>query len=119
LPSQFHGGNFRAWLHQIARSVIIDHARKRRPELVDEYTHVADPRTLPVEQPLIEAEHGEALRRCLEQLAPEAADLVRARLGGEEYEHCCARLGISANRAYKMMNEAKARLKACVERALS
>ena len=32
LPDQFRGGNFRAWLHQIARHAIIDQGRKRRPE---------------------------------------------------------------------------------------
>jgi len=119
LPTQFRGGNFRAWLYQIARNTIIDQSRKRKPESLREHDRLADPRLDPVEQPLIEAEHGAALLRCIDQLDPEAANLVRARLGGEDYAQFCARLGISTNRAYKMMNEAKTKLKTCVERALS
>src|SRR3954466_4180261 len=30
LPGQFRGGNFRAWLHQIARHALIDRGRKKQ-----------------------------------------------------------------------------------------
>jgi RNA polymerase sigma-70 factor, ECF subfamily len=33
LPEQFHGGNFGAWLYQIARHVLIDHGKKKKPRL--------------------------------------------------------------------------------------
>lgn len=119
LPDQFQGGNFRAWLYQIARHVVIDRARKHKPDaLVDEHT-LQDRNHEPVDQPLIEAERGEALRRCLEKLTTEAATLVRARLAGEDYTQVCARLGMASSRAYKVFHEAKAQLQACVERALS
>jgi len=34
---QFHGGSFRAWIYQIARTTLIDHQRSQRPvsELID------------------------------------------------------------------------------------
>src|SRR5271156_3362515 len=32
LPEQFHGGNFSAWLHQIARHAVIDHGKKKKAE---------------------------------------------------------------------------------------
>ncbi len=118
-PAQFQGGNFRAWLYQIARNALIDVSRKARPELLRDHDGLADPRPQSAEQPLIEAEHGEALKRCLERLKPEIAAFVRARLEGEDYDVLCERLGFSKNRAYKMMNEAKAFLQPCVERELS
>ncbi len=40
LPDQFHGGNIRAWLYEIARHVIIDEGRKRKAE------SLADPEVL-------------------------------------------------------------------------
>jgi RNA polymerase sigma-70 factor (ECF subfamily) len=118
-PAEFRDSSFRAWLFQVARNAIIDLSRKRKPELHADQEHLTDARSAPIERSLIEAEHAEALRRCLERLEPRAAALVRARLAGEDYPAVCARLKLTANAAYKMMNEAKSQLRTCVERALS
>src|SRR4051812_9515789 len=32
LPDRYRPGNFRAWLHQVARAMIIDQHRRRKPE---------------------------------------------------------------------------------------
>ena len=119
LPEQFRGGNFRAWLHQIARNAVIDHARKRRPELLEDEQRVPDGRLGHADAGLIEREQAEALRRCLGQLSAESAEMVRARLGGDPYEAICSRLGLSPGRAHKMFHRAKEQLQTCLERALA
>jgi DNA-directed RNA polymerase specialized sigma24 family protein len=85
---------------------------------------VADPDALPdgrggsAHDRLVEQERAEALRRCLEKLEAKAADLVRSRLAGEDYEEVCRRLGLKSSQAYKLFHTARDRLKTCVERAL-
>jgi RNA polymerase sigma-70 factor (ECF subfamily) len=118
LPDQFHGGNVRAWLHQIARNALIDHGRKSQAESLADPEAVRDGRSQPAPDRLIEHEQGEVLRRCLEKLDSKAAALVRARLAGEDYEGVSKRLGLTTGSAYKLFCKAKDQLKACVERIL-
>jgi RNA polymerase sigma-70 factor, ECF subfamily len=119
LPDQFRGGSFRAWLHQIARNALIDHARKRRPEPLENEDRLADGRSGYADARLIERERAEALRRCLSKLTAETAELVRARLGGDPYQDICPRLGLTPARAHKLFHMAKEQLQACLERALA
>ena len=44
LPTRFRGGNFRAWVHEIARNYLIDCSRrqKTRPQLTSEFSHETD-----------------------------------------------------------------------------
>jgi RNA polymerase sigma factor (sigma-70 family) len=118
LPDQFHGGNVRAWLHQIARNALIDQGRKSRPESLADPDALLDGRGRPAPDRLIEHERSEALRRCLEKLDATAAALVKARLTGEDYAALCLRLDLKSNQAYKLFHTAKDQLKTCVERAL-
>jgi RNA polymerase sigma factor (sigma-70 family) len=118
LPDQFHGGNVRAWLHQIARNAIIDRGRKARPEPLAAPEALLDGRDHPAHDRLIEHERGEALRRCLEKLPKTAATLVRARLGGDDYAEICQRLGLAPQQAHKLFHTSKEQLKTCVKRAL-
>jgi RNA polymerase sigma factor (sigma-70 family) len=117
LPSGFHGGNVRAWLHQIARNALIDRSRRRRAESLPDDLSLADPRG---EQPgdlMQERERLAILTRCLEGLDEVTAYLVRSRLGGEGYPAICARLGLTPARAHKLFHQAKDQLQTCVERA--
>jgi len=118
LPQHFHGGNFSAWLYQIARNALIDHGRKRRAEALADPEAVPDGRAGRGDDRLVEHERMEALRRCLETLSSLAAVVVRARLAGEEYSELCQRLGMKSGQAYKLFHSAKEQLKTCVERAL-
>jgi RNA polymerase sigma-70 factor (ECF subfamily) len=119
LPCSFLGGNFRAWLFQVARNALTDHVRKRRPEpLGGKESALVDPGD-PPDAGLIERERAEALRRCLERLGDPAAALVRARLGGARYEEIGPGLGLDPARAHRLFYKAKERLKNCVERALA
>jgi RNA polymerase sigma-70 factor (ECF subfamily) len=118
-PGGYRGGNFRAWLFEIARNVVTDHVRKRRPgSLRDGDELLLDGRAIAPDVGLIDRERAEALRQCLARLSSEAAEIVRARLGGDDYPEVCRRLGLSLNRAYKLFHTAKRQLQACLERAL-
>jgi RNA polymerase sigma-70 factor, ECF subfamily len=118
LPEQFHGGNYGAWLYQIARHALIDHGKKRRPEGLANPEVVPDGRPGRDDDGLLERERMEILRRCLEALSATAATLVKARLAGEDYANVCVELGITPGQAYKLFHSAKVQLKACVERTL-
>ena len=116
LPGGFHGGNFRAWLYRVARNLVIDLARKKRPELYGEQQPDVEG---PAGGGPEEAERSAVLRGCLERLPAEWAALVRARLGGESYDEICPRLGLKPERAHKLFHQAKEQLQACVQRALT
>jgi RNA polymerase sigma factor (sigma-70 family) len=118
LPDGFHGGNFRAWLYQIARNYLIDQGRKKRIDPLGEDQPLPDPRAPQPDEPLLEQERMLILRRCLERLTAEAAQLVQARLAGESYVEVCQRLGMKPERAHKVFHQAKEQLQSCVERAM-
>jgi RNA polymerase sigma-70 factor (ECF subfamily) len=115
LPRSFHGGNFRAWLYQIARNYLTDLGRKAQPTALPQECNMAAPRSLEAAEALIDQEHRAIFQRCLEQLATTAADLVKARLGGKGYPEICRRLNLTPNQAHKLFHQAKAQLQACVE----
>jgi RNA polymerase sigma factor (sigma-70 family) len=119
LPSGFRGGNFRAWLHQVARNYIIDLGRKKRADLLNGGEELPDERRGRPDERLLEEERAIALGRCLERLETSAATIVRARLSGESYEDICPRLGLKTAQAHKLFHQAKEQLRLCVERALA
>src|SRR5271166_5949051 len=116
--SGFSGDRFRALLYEIARNAVIDHHRKRRPEARDDLERLVGNSTDP-SAGLLEAERTEALRRCLEKLEPQIAELIRSRLAGESYPEICKRLTLEARRAHMLYHKASKRLQSCVERELS
>ena len=118
LPAQFQGGNFRAWLHQIARNAIIDLGRKKRPTHLGDLRTLVDGRSDQARSLGLEQERKDALERCLKALKSELAALVRARLGGDSYTDICGRLGLRPEQAHKLFHLAKAQLKTCVEEVL-
>jgi RNA polymerase sigma-70 factor, ECF subfamily len=118
LPDRSRADNFRAWLHQIARNVIIDEARKRRPTPLSSPEVLPDGRDEPADHRLIAEERKKALERCMKDLGPQEAAIVRAKLDGEDYSEICARLGLEPARAHKLFHSAKQQLKTCLERVL-
>ncbi len=118
LSTQFHGGNFNAWLYQIARNAILDQRKKRTFDSLADETSVPDSRSMHSDHRLLEQERMEALRGCLEKLKPPLAAIVRARLAGDDYADVCERLRLRPRQAHKLFHTAKEQLKTCVERVL-
>ncbi|MFO0847045.1 MAG: RNA polymerase sigma factor [Gemmataceae bacterium] len=119
VPTGFRGGNFRAWVHQIARNVVIDHRRKRTAEPLADAAAVIDRRQWDADRSP-DADRRDALARCLQKLEranAQVADLVRCRVAGESYDAYCGRTGMPADKAYRAFHQAKAQLQACVEQA--
>jgi RNA polymerase sigma-70 factor (ECF subfamily) len=117
VPNGFRGGNFRAWVHQIARNVVIDSQRKRQSVSLEEEGELIDHRQWDHAMS-VEAERRDALARCLQKLEradAQVADLVRSRVAGESYDAYCGRTGMAADKAYRAFHQAKAQLQACVE----
>jgi len=117
MPTGFRGGNFRAWIHQIARNVVIDHQRKRKLEPLNEEIDLIDKKNCQKIRS-VEADRFEALARCLQKLERAdagLAELVRSRVSGESYDAYCQRTGIASDKAYRAFHQAKAQLQACVE----
>jgi RNA polymerase sigma-70 factor (ECF subfamily) len=115
LPRDFRGGQFRAWLFQIARYYLIDRSRKRNPERLPEDHDVRDDTALLPDEAAIAKEYQELLARCLKKLTAEMEALVRARLAGESYAEICDRLAIKQERLHKLFHTAKEQLQSCVE----
>jgi len=117
LPMSFVGGNFRAWLYQVAHSRLIDAARKKLPHQLPDDHDAPDPRADASSDVLLEQERLAVLQRCLELLAERAARLVRARLAGMDYETIGKELGLLPAQAHKLFHTAKSQLHDCITRS--
>ena len=118
LPEQFQGGNFRAWLHQIARNYIVDFFRRSRTEELPEAFDARDHKVATPDAILMNREQLESLEACLKKLNaqnPHMATLVRGRLSGDSYESLCESLNVDNAKAQKLLFTAKRLLQTCVE----
>lgn len=115
LPEQFQGGNFRAWLYQIARNHLVDSHRRSRPDELSEKFDVSDHRAISPDALVVDQERMQILETCLNKLSDSMSQVVRGRLSGESYEALCERLAIDNARAQKLLFTAKQLLQSCVE----
>jgi len=110
----YKGGNYRAWLFQIARSGLADWVRRhtRRTADLDDAPEPADPRA--GDRPV--SDHAVAVEHCLGTLDARDRELIRARFGGvEDLPAACARMGIETKTGQNLVSLALARLRECVE----
>jgi len=122
LPTQFTGGNFRAWLFTIARNHLVDTARRRHTRRDFGFGGAADePDSAPPdpdsEEPweiLDDRERGLRLRGCLDKLDAGKRRVVIGRLGGEDYDLIVAELRISTAQAQSWLFTAKRLLRECL-----
>lgn len=127
MPTQFSGGNFRAWLFTIARNHLVDAARRRNARRdfgyggADEEPDAspADPDGDEPWEILAAEERGRRLRGCLDKLDSGRRRVFVGRLGGEEYDAIAETLGISTAQAQSWLFVAKRLLRECMEAAAS
>ncbi len=119
LAQKFHGGNFRAWLHQIARNYLIDQSRKKPMDRLDPDEDISAQHHGQPDELLIEREREQILRRCMEQLSGQQRAVFQARSSGEGYDEISHRLEITKEKAYKILFQATEQLRKCVERAMA
>ena len=118
LPKQFKGGNFRAWMYQIARNHLIDLSRKRKPEELAETADPVDESASP-DASLVDEERQQILESCLQKLQDDMAQIVRRRLSGEDYNAICSQMDIKAARAHKLFFQAREQLTGCVQKEMT
>lgn len=114
-PHLFHGGNFRAWVHTIARNSMTDRARKTKPTQLAESDDVTVRHTPVLE--ILGREEKVQFQLCLQKLPGRHREVVDKVLAGVDYEELCQEMGLSKGTAYKLFCEAKQRLAECVQRA--
>ena len=113
LATHFQADHFRGWVFQVARNLLIDHVRRRRPSVLPEEFDPADSRTA-AHVDCID-ERVDHLRPCVEALAGDRRSIVVARLSGSSFEDISADLGIPQNTAMTRFHRAKDQLRECIE----
>jgi RNA polymerase sigma-70 factor, ECF subfamily len=115
LPTGFKGGQFRAWLYEIARNRVFDESRKKRPQsLPDEF----DPADKGEHDEVIQHERMQAFRDCFSRLDPDRRRIVELRLSGRSHEEISTDLGIPGNTAMTRFHRAKQDLAQCMQSKL-
>lgn len=90
----FRGESFPGWLFAIARNVVIDTVRRRRPTIdLDAAGALIDP-DLPVDEQVIAAERQVRLLAAIARLTPDQRNVVELRLAGLSGPEIAEALGV-------------------------
>jgi RNA polymerase sigma-70 factor (ECF subfamily) len=113
LATHFAADHFRGWVFQMARNLLIDHHRRKRPaEMPDEFDP-SDPRR-DAGADCIDS-RVDQLRPCVDALAADRRAIVEQRLAGHSFEAISEQLGIPPNTAMTRFHRAKDQLRECIE----
>ncbi len=113
IGSQFQGGNFRAWLFQIARSKMIDFYRKKRPDTLPDHHDLEE--SIDRAALLIQADRVRALKGCIDQLDDSRKMIVVARMQGLSSKEISANHDILVKTIDTRYSRAKTDLTKCME----
>ena len=109
--SNFENRNFGGWLCEIARNLIFDHHRRKRPELNNEVVDL-----LASEVDLPDPRLDEIVD-CRDSLDFESRELIRLRFSeGHTFEEIGKLLGVAQSEAHRRLTRCLAKLRHCVER---
>ena len=130
--SSYERGNFRAWLWQIVRNLVIDRSRKMRPELTldeplgDEDSEgaaataldmISDESAVTTLERMAEEERRSFVRAEIEALPTLQREVVALRIDAElEFKEIANMLGVSINTVLGRMHLAMKKLKESVKR---
>jgi RNA polymerase sigma factor (sigma-70 family) len=119
--TRFDGGNFRAWLFQIARNYLVDESRRRRltPAPVATEGEGPAPGGLEPYEILIDRERRNHLAACIEKLGEPRKAIVKARVSGMDYDEFVAEINLSKQQAFQHFFAAKKLLRACLETSMA
>ena len=112
-------GNFKAWLFQIARRLIIDHHRRRGARVVLVQTaDVMSPLAVDTHQPdqaLIAADIHHSVETALNALEPATAEVIRLRLDQRmPFKDIAAHQGVPLNTTLGRMHRGLKRIRAAL-----
>lgn len=114
---KFDGGNFRAWMFQIARNYLVDESRRRKLMPVPDETEMVRPdrRAREPYEILIDREYRSRLAACIERLGELRKAIVKARAEGLDYDEFVAEMNLSNQQASQHFFAAKKLLRTCLE----
>lgn len=116
-PTKFDGGNFRAWLFQIARNYLVDDFRRKKLMPVPDEKEL-ERQDVRLDEPceiLINREHRRRFAACIERLGEPRKTIVKARAAGLAYDDFVAEIDLSNQQASQHFFAAKKLLRACLE----
>jgi RNA polymerase sigma-70 factor (ECF subfamily) len=108
-------GHFRGFLFSIARNLHVDHGRQKRPGILLDGAAIPGNAEDPVEG-LIRSEELLQLQRCLEQLPPHYAEVLRQTLSGMKPAVIAKTVQLDVDRVYRRVHDAKHSLLECLKR---
>jgi RNA polymerase sigma-70 factor (ECF subfamily) len=108
---RFRGGTFRGWLFTIARNIVVDTSRRRRPlSPLDAASGVADGSPNPEDRAMAR-EAEETLAHLLAQLPPNQRSVVELRLAGLSGQEVADVLNVSLSAVKALQYRAYSRLR--------
>tara|TARA_R110002095_G_scaffold200403_2_gene180630 strand:- start:1780 stop:2367 length:588 start_codon:yes stop_codon:yes gene_type:complete len=112
ITTHFDGSEFRGWLFQIAKNLLMDEFRKKSTTSLIEEIDIAEKQD-PTHD-YIQREEKTQLQNCMSQLDETRQSIVRLRLAGESHREISEHLNLEYNTVQTRFHRAKQFLEDCV-----